>query len=224
MEQNCGEFRQNVRCLDLYQFLVTSLDHTKSCSMGVPWLDFWVVFQKSPKRYRILELLITCHPNLWKHHNVTMLKYVLTFVHQYIYIYVCVCMYIVHIYIYIYVCVYIYICVCIYMCVYIYICIIYICTHMFAYQLNPWVPFHSCCQVQLLCVSATWTSHGSDAAPAPRARHAMASQTGRCHGASMAVTEMGHGVSQLADGLYIYTCVYVCKYIYILSSIIVILT
>jgi len=40
MEQNCGEFRQNVRCLDLYQFLVTSLDHTKSCSMEVPWLDF----------------------------------------------------------------------------------------------------------------------------------------------------------------------------------------
>ena len=137
MEQNCGEFRQNVRCLDLYQFLVTSLDHTKSCSMEVPWLDFWVVFQKSPKRYRILELLITCHPNLWKHHNVTMLKYVLTFVHQYIYIYVYICMYI---YIYMYVYIYIYIYIYIYMCVYMYNLYMYTYVCISAEPLSPF-PF-----------------------------------------------------------------------------------
>eukprot|EP00435_Cladocopium_sp_Y103_P040869 s34_g11.t1 len=44
------------------------------------------------------------------------------------------------------------------------------------------------CYVQLLSAGAsTWTSHGGSgpagsAAPAPRSRHAMARETGRCHG------------------------------------------
>ena len=86
----------------------------------VPWK-----IPKSPKRYRILELLITCHPNLWKHHNVTMLKYVFNSLHQHIYAYIYI-----YIYIYMYIDYSTYIYIYIYIYVYMYNIYIHICLHI----------------------------------------------------------------------------------------------